>query len=121
MLTFAAAVTTGPAPLDWLKLVGSLAAVLALLVLFLKLLNRLQAGRGDVATRLLSTRAVGARRTVETLRCGDVVYTLYQREQALVLLDREPYDPRRHEAPPPPDGGLSTRIARLFGRSPDRD
>jgi flagellar biogenesis protein FliO len=99
----------------WLKLVGGLVVVFTLLLLFLKLLGRFQGGRPGAAAALVAVHAVGPRRAVELLRCGDEVFTLYRHEQTVVLLDRAPYDPARHAPPAPalPVGGL---IDRLLGR-----
>ncbi len=113
------AVQTAAGGLAWLKLVGGLVVVFTLLLLFLKLLGRLQGGRSGAAAAMISVHAVGPRRAVELLRCGDEVFTLYRHDQSVVLLDRAPYDPVRHTPPAPalPVGGLLDRLRTRRGNA----
>ncbi|MBK7702029.1 MAG: hypothetical protein IPI34_03600 [bacterium] len=106
------AVQTAVGGLAWLKLVGGLVVVFTLLLLFLKLVGRLQGARPGAAAAMIAVHAVGPRRAVELLRCGDEVFTLYRFEQSVVLLDRAPFDPARHApaAPSLPVGGLLDRL-----------
>ncbi|MDO9694757.1 MAG: hypothetical protein Q7W56_08490 [Candidatus Latescibacteria bacterium] len=106
------AVETAVGGLAWLKLVGGLVVVFTLLLLFLKLLGRFQGGRPGAAAAMIAVHAVGPRRAVELLRCGDEVFTLYRYEQSVVLLDRAPFDPARHVPATPtlPVGGLLDRL-----------
>ena len=71
--------------------VGSaLVAVLALLVVVLKFLQRWQRTDGTGAdVRVLSVRRLGPRRELQVLRVGDEVHTLYRHEAAMVLLKTE--------------------------------
>lgn len=106
------AVQTAADGLAWFKLVGGLVAVFTLLLLFLKLVGRLQGARPGATAAIVAVHAVGPRRAVELLRCGDEVFTLYRHDQSVVLLDRAPYDPARHvpPAPPLPVAGLLDRL-----------
>jgi hypothetical protein len=73
---------------------GALVAVLALLVVALKGLQRLQAaGGGDETVRMLSVRRLGPRRELQRLRVGDEVHTIYRHDGAMVVLGREPWTP----------------------------
>jgi len=95
------ATAAAPGAPDWWKLIGAFVAVFALLIAFLKILGRLQRGRGGAEASLLRVHPLGPRRGVDVLRCGETVYTLYRNEQSMVLLDSEPFDPARHAAAPP--------------------
>ncbi len=110
------AVQTAAGALAWLKPVGGLVVVFTLLLLFLKLLGRFQGGRSGAAAAMIAVHAVGPRRAVELLRCGDEVFTLYRHDQSVVLLDRAPYDPARHapQAPALPVVGLPDRLLDRF-------
>jgi len=107
-----AAPTGDPA---WWKLIGACLLVFALLIVFLKFLGRLQRGGDGGAASLLRVHALGPRRGVEVLRCGETVYTLYRHDQSMVLLSKEPYDPQLHETadPAPTFAGW---LSRLRGR-----
>ena len=114
MVTFLAAAAQ-PADPSWWKLLGALLLVFALLIGFLKLLGRLQRGSGGAEAALLKVHALGPRRGVEVLRCGETVYTLYRHDQSMVLLSEEPFDPTRHEVRPPAPA-LAGWLDRLRGR-----
>lgn len=94
---------------------AALAAVLGLLVLVLRLLQRWQPGqRSDAEVCLLATRRLGPRRDLQVLRVGDEVHTLYRQEGALVLLKTESYAAwSRTAASEPPAGGLAPRLRAL--------
>lgn len=78
-------------PALWPSL-GAAAAVLMLLVLALRALQRWQPGQGvDARVRLLEVRRLGPRRELQVLRVGDVVHTLYRQEGAMVVLKSEPF------------------------------
>lgn len=100
---------------SWWKLGGAFLLVFALLVLFLKFVGRLQKGGHAADASLLRVQSLGPRRSLEYLRCGDSVYTLYRSEQSMALLAQEAYDPARHGigAETPSLGGW---MARLRGR-----
>ncbi|MBU0742398.1 hypothetical protein KKG45_06250 [bacterium] len=111
---FILATAAQPGAPSWWKLIGAFLIVFALLIVFLKLLGRMQRGGGGTEASLLRIHALGPRRSVEVLRCGETVYTLYRSDQAMVLLSQEPFDPRRH-APPPPSPALAGWLDRLRG------
>jgi len=82
--------STGPAA--W-QVFAALAGVLALLVLFLRGLQRWQPGqRQDARVRLLSVQRLGPRRELQVLRVGDEVHTLYRQEGAMVVLGSRSWD-----------------------------
>jgi len=97
-LWFCATAAATPAYGGWWKLVGAFLLVFTLLVIFLKVLGRLQRGSGSADVSLLRVQSLGPRRSLEFLRCGDRVFKLYRSEQSMVLLDQEPYDPVLHAA-----------------------
>ena len=70
----------------------ALAAVLGLLIVVLKVLQRFQTGSGDASVRLLSTQRLGPRREIQRLRVGDEVHTIYRHEGAMVVLRTEAFD-----------------------------
>jgi hypothetical protein len=99
---------------------AALAAVLALLILVLRLLQRWQPGqRGDAAVRLLANRRLGPRRELQVLRVGDEVHTLYRQEGAMVLLKTESWESwsRARVAAPVPPRGLAPRLLALAARA----
>lgn len=114
MVAFLAAAAQAADP-SWWKLVGALVLVFALLIGFLKVLGRLQRGTGGSEASLLKVHALGPRRGVEVLRCGETVYTLYRNDQSMVLLSEEPFDPARHEVRPQ-TSALAGWLDRLRGR-----
>ena len=100
--------------------VGSaLLAVLALLVVVLKFLQRWQRTDGAGAdVRLLSVRRLGPRRELQTLRVGNEVHTLYRHEAAMVLLKTESLAGERAAADPdavPASPPLHRRLRALVG------
>ena len=81
--------TMAQGPSYW-QVGAALVAVLGLLVVALKFLQRWQGDRaqgGDV--RLLSVRRLGPRRELQVLRVGEQVHTIYRHDSAMVLLDTE--------------------------------
>ena len=100
---------------SWWKLAGALLVVFALLILFLKVLGRLQRGGASGDVSLLRVHALGPRRGVELLRCGSTVYTLYRNDQSMVLLSEEAFDPAKHETDKQAPGVLG-----LLGRRKPR-
>ncbi len=84
-----------PAALDGPSLwqVGAaLAAVLGLVVVAMKGLQRLQGlSGGEDDVRLLSVRRLGPRREVQRLRVGEAVHTIYRHDGAMVVLAQEPW------------------------------
>ncbi len=103
---------------SWWKLGGAFLLVFALLVLFLRLVGRLQRGAVAEDAALLRVQSLGPRRSLEYLRCGERVYTLYRSESSMALLEEEPYDPARHQpgADAPSLGGWLERLRALLKR-----
>ncbi len=88
------ALSSGP---DWWRLLGALLLVVGLLLLTLKLLQRLQGRQAaDARAALLAVHRLGARRDLELVRWQDEVYVVYRGEGSAVLLGQEPFDPARH-------------------------
>ncbi len=117
---FILAAAAQPGDPSWWKLAGAFLLVFALLIVFLKILGRQQRGGGGAEASLLRVHSLGPRRGVEVLRCGETVYTLYRSDQAMVLLDQEPFDPQRHDATTPAPS-LAGWLDRLRGNDrPDR-
>jgi len=81
--------TGGSMPSFW-QVGAAMVTVLALLILALKFLGRLQNGRGaQDSVRLLKVRRLGPKRDLETLRVDDEVFTIYRHDGGMVLLRRE--------------------------------
>jgi flagellar biogenesis protein FliO len=113
-LLFCATAAATPAYGGWWKLIGAFLIVFGLLVVFLKVLGRMQRGGGSADVSLLRVQSLGPRRSLEFLRCGDRVFKLYRSEQSMVLLDQEPFDPALHaQAPAKPS--LPDWLDRLRG------
>jgi len=90
----------------------ALVAVLGLLLVVLKFLQRLQTGSSqETAVRLLSVRRLGPRRELQILQVGDSVHTLYRHDGAMVVLDTQPLSATGDAGKPatgatPPSGSL---------------
>lgn len=97
--------TGGSMPSFW-QVAGALIAVLALLVLALKFLGRLQNGTGSQdRIRLLKVRRLGPKRDLETLQLDDEVFTIYRHDGGMVVLRQEPtaaHQAREPECGPSP-------------------
>jgi flagellar biogenesis protein FliO len=101
----------------WWQVVGGLAAVFGLLLVFLKFLARLPQAGGNARAGLLAVWAVGPRREVQVLRLQDEVHYLYRHDNALVHLRTEPlavWQANRTQADPPGEGGLAARLRDLL-------
>ena len=106
------------AGIAWWKLIGGCLADFALLLLFLRLLGRLQgAGRGGEAA-LLGVHGVGPGRTIERFRWRESVYTVYRQDKSLVLLEKEPYHAEEHGSAKPAVSALAGRVAGWLPRRP---
>lgn len=115
--------TLGSGPSYW-QVGAALVAVLGLLIVVLKFLQRWQrtdGAGGDV--RLVSVRRLGPRRELQILQVGDEVHTLYRQESAMVVLKTE--SRIQHEAaaltaappPPPLQQRLRALVAAAGGRA----
>jgi flagellar biogenesis protein FliO len=103
---------------------AALAAVLGLVVVALKALQRLQGGGDqDAEVRLLSVRRLGPRRELQRLRVGDRVHTIYRHDGAMVVLRDDPWTPATvAETTPAPDAAaaLGTRLRTLVASAGGR-
>lgn len=82
---------------------AALAAVLGLLVVVLRFLQRWQGAGGQGSdVKLLSVRRLGPRREVQVLRVGDRVHTIYRHDAAMVLLASEGQAEQAAAQPDPP-------------------
>jgi hypothetical protein len=101
----------------WWQVVGGLAAVFGLLIVFLKFLARLPQAGGNARTGMLAVWAVGPRREVQVLRLQDEVHYLYRHDNALVHLRTEPlaaWQATRPQAEAPGEAGLPARLRDLL-------
>lgn len=80
---------TGP---SWWQAVGALVAVLALLLICLRLLSRWQRPPGRDEAALVAVWPLGPRREIQIVRLRDEVHYVYRHEGGLVVLDRESWD-----------------------------
>ena len=109
---FLAAAAAQPDDPSWWKLAGAFLLVFGLLMLFLRFVGRLQRGAASADAALLRVTSLGPRRSLEYLRCGDRVYTLYRSENSMALLETESFDPARH-APSAETSALGAKLAGL--------
>lgn len=75
--------------INWWQSLGGLVAVLALLVLFLKLLGRINRRMGGEEAGLEKVWPLGPRREIQVLRLGDEVHYIYRHDGAMVLLRKQ--------------------------------
>ena len=76
---------------SWWQSLGGLVAVLALLVVFLKLLGRVNRRMSGEEAGLEKVWPLGPRREIQVLRLGDEVHYIYRHDGAMVLLKRQPH------------------------------
>ena len=74
---------------SWWQTVGGLAIVFGLLLLFLKLLKKLNGGGGSGDTSLLTVWHLGPKREIQILRLGDMVHYIYRHDGSMVILKEE--------------------------------
>lgn len=74
---------------SWWQSLGGLLAVLALLVVFLKLLGRVNRRMGGEEAGLEKVWPLGPRREIQVLRLGDEVHFIYRHDGAMVLLKKQ--------------------------------
>jgi len=78
---------------SFLQAGAALVAVLSLLILCLKLMQRFQSRQGgDDRVKMLSMHRLGPKRDLQELRVGDEVYTLYRQEGAMVVLKTQDHE-----------------------------
>jgi hypothetical protein len=99
----------------WWQILGAFVLVIALLILFLRILTRLQAGTARRDAGLLETHNLGAGRSVEVLQYRDGVYTIYRNDGAAVLLEKQDHATYVPGEPREPLGGLNLEtIKKIF-------
>jgi len=74
---------------SWWQTMGGLAIVFGLLLLFLKLLKKLNGGSGSGDTSLLTVWHLGPKREIQILRLGDMVHYIYRHDGSMVILKEE--------------------------------
>ena len=93
----------GSGALVWWQVVGALAAVLALLLVCLRLLGRLQIGPRSRDAALVAVWPLGPRREIQLLRLGDQLHYIYRHESALVLLRQQSWAEYQDQLPSQPE------------------
>jgi hypothetical protein len=73
----------------WQALAG-MAIVFGLLMLFLKVLGRLNKNHGSVDSSMVAVWHLGPKREIQVLRLGDNVHYIYRYDGSMVLLKEEP-------------------------------
>ena len=76
------------ASVSWWQSLGGLMAVLALLVVFLKLLGRVNRRMSGDQASVVKVWPLGPRREIQVLRLGEEVHFIYRHDGAMVLLRR---------------------------------
>ncbi len=116
LLAAAMPVFEGGTGVSWWQTVGGLAAVFALLLLFLKFLARMNRSGKVGQASMLSVWGLGPRREIQVLRLGEDVHYIYRHDGAMVLLRQETYAAWQAKgaetATEAPSSGL---LARLLG------
>ena len=107
----------------WWQILGAFLVVIALLIIFLRLLSRLQTGQTSRAGEILETHSVGPGRTVEVLRYRETVYSIYRHDAAGILLETRDADQYVPTARGPRADALRRLpfVDRLFGRGAGGD
>jgi len=73
----------------WQAFAG-MAVVFGLLMLFLKLLGRINKTRGSVDSSIEAVWHLGPKREIQVLRLGDNVHYIYRYDGSMVVLTEEP-------------------------------
>jgi len=73
----------------WQAFAG-MAVVFGLLMLFLKLLGRINKTRGSVESSVEAVWHLGPKREIQVLRLGESVHYIYRHEGSMVVLKEEP-------------------------------
>jgi len=72
--------------------IGGMAVVFGLLLLFLKLLGKLNRKGGTADTSVVAVWHLGPKREIQVLRLGEMVHYIYRHEGSMVVLKEEPYE-----------------------------
>lgn len=106
-----ASLAGGTMPSFW-QVGAALLTVLALLVLALKGLGRLQRNQDGAGARLLQVRRLGPRRELEVLKVDGEVFTIYRRDSGLAVLKQESHEGYRARQAAAPAGKPGTSLGR---------
>ncbi len=121
LATVSAGAMQGAGP-GWLQAVGALAAVLALLLVSLRLLSRWHRPAGRDEAALVAVWPLGPRREIQLVRLRDEVHYVYRHESGLVVLSRQPWDSyRAATTQAPADSGPLQRLWRAVSGRADSD
>ena len=72
--------------------IGGLAVVFGLLLLFMKLLGKLNKRGSSTDTSVVAVWHLGPKREIQVLRLGDMVHYIYRHEGSMVVLKEESYE-----------------------------
>ncbi len=71
---------------------GGMAVVFGLLLLFLKLLGKLNRKGGKADTSVVAVWHLGPKREIQVLRLGEMVHYIYRHEGSMVVLKEESHE-----------------------------
>ncbi len=74
---------------SWWQTLGGLAVVFGLLILFLKILKKINGGQGSGDTSILAVWHLGPKREIQILRLGDMAHYIYRHDGSMVVLKEE--------------------------------
>lgn len=74
---------------SWWQAVGGLTVVFGLLILFLKLMGKINKRGNQVDTSLVAVWHLGPKREIQVLRLGDMVHYIYRHDGSMVVLKEE--------------------------------
>lgn len=80
------------ASVSWWQSLGGLVAVLGLLMVFLKLLGRVNRRMSGDQASVLKVWPLGPRREIQVLRLGDEVHYIYRHDGAMVILRQQSHE-----------------------------
>lgn len=72
--------------------IGGLAVVFGLLLLFMKLLGKLNKRGGNTDTSVVAVWHLGPKREIQVLRLGNMVHYIYRHEGSMVVLKEESHE-----------------------------
>jgi len=88
--------------------IGGMAVVFGLLLLFMKLLGKLNRRGGNADTSVVAVWHLGPKREIQVLRLGEMVHYIYRHEGSMVVLKEESHDKflEAHKQDKPDDQAL---------------
>ncbi len=96
--------------------IGGMAVVFGLLLLFLKLLGKLNRKGGTEDTSVVAVWHLGPKREIQVLRLGEMVHYIYRHEGSMVVLKEESYlEFQATKGPSTSDGQTLVPWKKLFG------